>query len=60
MRDLTRAQAERYLSNLAEMERFARVQLAEADDFMDRTKAEQALRHAVGLRKNLEAWPVQA
>ena len=60
MRDLTRAQAERYLSHLAEMERFARVQLAEADDFRDRTKAEQALRHAVGLRKNLEAWPVQA
>ena len=60
MRDLTRTQAERYLSHLSEMERFARVQLAEADDFMDRTKAEQALRHAVGLRKNLEAWPVQA
>ena len=48
---------ERMLWQVADVERFARVRLAEAEVEIDRQRAELALRHAVGLRKQLESWP---
>ena len=60
MYTLTRAQSERFFGHLAELERFARVRVAESENDADRQRAELALRHAVGLRKNLESWPTQA
>lgn len=47
----------RMLGQVADVERFTRVRLAEADTDADRQRAELALRHAVGLRKQLESWP---
>ena len=50
---------ERMLGQVADVERFSRVRLAEAEQDADRQRAELALRHAVGLRKQLESWPTQ-
>jgi len=48
----------RYLWQVTDVERFARIRLAEAETEADRQRAELALRHAVGLRKCLETWPL--
>ena len=50
---------DRMLWQVSDVERFTRVRLAEAESDPDRQRAELALRHAVGLRKQLESWPIQ-
>ena len=58
MRAISRELLERMRHASAEVERFFRIRLAEAEDAGDAEQARIGLRNAVGARRALDRWPV--